>query len=91
MCIRDRDSTLYMKELMFVLNYDWDSYSFVRSELINLWKIEYKIWDKVLNIIVENWEITAEIENEIIPGYIEMWFSWITQHPWNQNVWLGNK
>lgn len=89
--VQNTDDTLHIKELMFILNYNWDSYSFVRSKLINQWSIEYKIWEKILNITVENWEITAKIEDEIIPGYIEMWFSWFTQHPGNDNVWFGEE
>jgi hypothetical protein len=86
--VQNTDSKLHQKELMFVLPYKWDSYAFVRSELMKLWEIEYNIWDEILKIEFKNWEITASTWNDTIPGYIEMWFSWVTQHPGNENVWI---
>mgnify|MGYP001942795303 FL=1 len=86
--VQNTDTKLHQKELMFVLPYKSDSYTFVRSELIKSKEIEYKIWDEILKIEFINWEITAKIDDEIIPGYIEMWFSWFTQNPGNENVWI---
>lgn len=88
--VQNTDTIIHQKELMFVIPYKWDSHAFVRSKLIELWEIEYNIWTEKIKIISENWEITANIWNEIIPWYIEMWFSWFTQHPDNENVWTWN-
>jgi hypothetical protein len=87
--VKNTDAKLHQKELMFVIPYDWESYAFVRSELINIWELEYNIWKEKLIIIFKNWELTARIWDKIIPGYIEMWFSWFTQHPESENIWTG--
>lgn len=86
--VQNTDKKLHQKELMFVLPYKWDSYAFVRSELMKLKEIDYKIWDEILNIEFINWEITASIWDKIIPWYIEMWFSWFAQNPQNDNIWI---
>lgn len=87
--VQNTDKKLHQKELMFVLPYNWDSYVFMRSELMSVWELNYSIWMEDLNIVHNNWEITAKIWDKIIPWYIEMWFSWVTQHPWNNNIWIG--
>ncbi len=83
------DARFAKKELLFVLPYKGESYAFVRSELKEKWVINYKIWNETIKIIYKNWEITAMSWDIVIPGYIEMWFSWATQHPGSENIWEG--
>jgi hypothetical protein len=73
---------------MFILPYNGDSYAFVRSELMKVGELDYRIWEEKLKIIYDKWEILAKIWEEEFPWYIEMWFSWATQHPDSNNIWL---
>jgi len=85
--VTNTDKRLHKKELLFVLPYNNNSYAFVRSKLLQIWKIEYNIWNETINIEVINWEINVKIWDKVIPWYIEMFFSWATQHPDNENLW----
>jgi hypothetical protein len=85
--VQNTDKKLHQKELMYVIPFEWDSYAFVRSEIIKQEVVEYNIWEKLLIISYSNWEITAKLWDQVIPWYIEMWFSWFTQHHDNDNVW----
>jgi thiol-disulfide isomerase/thioredoxin len=89
--VQNTDKRLEKKELLFVLPYMWDSYAFVRSELMKIGKLEYVIWSDKIQIIYDEWEITVKKWYNELPWYIEMWFSWVTQHPNSQNIWLWDK
>jgi len=82
------DNRWAKKELLFVLPYKWESYAFVRSKIQEKWTIEYQIWDETITITYQDWEIKALSWDVVIPWYIEMWFSWATQHPESKNIWL---
>lgn len=86
--VQNTDKRLYQKELMFILPYNWDSYAFVRSELMKIWELDYKIWEEKIKINYDEWEISVKKWEEELPWYIEMWFSWVTQHPDSENIWL---
>jgi len=85
--IQNKDDRLDKKELLYVINYSWESYAFVRNEIIKKWKIEYKVWNDLLDIEYKNWKIISKVWDEIIPWYIEMFFSWATQNENSSNIW----
>ena len=75
------------KELLFILPYENESYAFIRNSLIEEKKASIQVWDQTLSITYDSWIITAKIWEQVIPWYIEMFFSWATQHPGNENLW----
>lgn len=87
--VSDTDKKLHSKELLYVVPYDWKSYGFVREELKKIWELKYKFWKEEVKLVYNKWEITAYIWDKIIPWYVEMYFSWNTQHPNNENIRIG--
>ncbi|MFK7779583.1 MAG: DUF3179 domain-containing (seleno)protein [Candidatus Gracilibacteria bacterium] len=85
--VLNTDDRLQKKELLFILPYNGESYAFVRNKLIEAGNIDFEIGNETINIEIDSGEIKAKIGDKIIPGYIEMFFSWATRHKDSENIW----
>lgn len=90
--VKNRDTRLPGKQIMYAINVDNYSIAFHYNNLIDQGKALVTLPnDTQIEVQVENDELTARFTNDptgrIIPGYFAMWFSWASAHQDNGIVW----
>lgn len=74
--ISKRDNKYHLKELMYVFRYDDISFTFpLKNFKSDNFNYQYK--NKKISIRKNKGLIVIAIDNKNIPGYYEMWFSWV--------------
>lgn len=83
-----KDTRLPAKEIMYIVNYDNKSIAFQRNALSDSETAEVIIANDILKAQIIDGEIRVTNKaNDVIPGYIAMWFSWATHHQEDGIVW----
>lgn len=84
-----RDTRLPAKEIMYIVNVDDTSVAFVLSDLKERKVATVEVNGKNVTAEVKNSEIEVRHEKnqEILPGYYAMWFSWAIHHQKDGVVW----
>ena len=81
------DQRYALKELMYVFRVGDVSITFpraaVKADVVEEW--EYNGHD--LAVSRDGGEIFVEVDGEVVPGYVEMWFSWVAGHSDGGVVW----
>lgn len=85
--VDNEDIRLPKKELLYVLEYKWEKYAFVRKKILEWGKIDFSIWSDTMQIIYRDGKIISSVGEQIIPWYVEMWFSYISAFPDAENIW----
>ena len=80
------DKRFHPKTLLYVVPLEKSSIAFVREGLLKNMTAEK---NGVEIKVMENETIQASKDGYIIPGYIEMWFSWSTHHQDDGFVWIN--
>lgn len=69
----------HVKELMYVFIYDGISFSFPMKKVpYGVYTYKYNSHD--IHIHTKGGEIEIRVDDELLPGYYEMWFSWIVHN-----------
>lgn len=69
----------HVKELMYVFIYDGISFSFPMKK-VPFGEYTYKYNNHDIDIHTKGGEIEIKVDGELLPGYYEMWFSWIVHN-----------
>lgn len=80
------DDRFPLKELFFVFRAGNKSVAF-RQESFSGGKVTRNIGGLAISISRSGGEITAEASGQQLPGYYEMWFSWVLHHQSDGAVW----
>jgi hypothetical protein len=80
-----QDERFPAKQLMYVVRVGDTSVAFALDRLGQ--NASATIAGRSLAATRENGEIVVEVDGEAVPGYVEMWFSWATQHQDDGHVW----
>jgi hypothetical protein len=81
-----QDNRFFAKELMYVFRLDETSVAFP-LEMLTEEKVEDVLEGRDVEAVREGGEISVTVDGRPVPGYIEMWFSWATQHQEDGLVW----
>lgn len=74
--ISKRDNQYHLKEIMYVFRYDNTSFTFPLKQFKS-GDFTYKYKDSEITITKKKGKIEIIINKKTIPGYYEMWFSWV--------------
>lgn len=78
------------KEMFYIINDSSESIAFRLSSLRAQKKANLNVGESMYSLEFDDWIITAtKNSTEKLPGYYEMWFSWVTHNLENKNVWDG--
>lgn len=84
--VSNEDVSYPTKEIFYIVRRG-ESTVAIRKDAFDF-NIEYTNEELGLTLLNADGEITVKDENgELIPGYFEMWFSWVNQNPDNAAVW----
>jgi len=78
------------KEVMFVVPYDGASIALPYMELLDNKKVVLEFNGKKFEAFRDDDKVTVTMDNEEMPFYYELWFSWATQHQDDGIVWPVN-
>ncbi len=81
------DDRFSLKELMYVIRVDDTSITFPLSAIMD---DEVETWEYQGHSLIakrDGGEIFVTVDGEKVPGYVEMWFSWVTGHNDDGVVW----
>jgi hypothetical protein len=81
-----QDKRFFAKEMMYVFEVEGQSVAFPVRHLSEARKTK-TIKDKSITVERMGEEINVSIEGQPVPGYYEMWFSWVTHHKRTGHVW----
>ena len=85
--VENSDTRFPKKEIFYVVPFQNSSIVFHFLNLKEEWQASFNIWDKEITITFNDWIIEAKNDQTILAGYYEMWFSWRTHNPKNENIW----
>ena len=85
--VSNTDDRIPLKEIMYIVNNNWESLAFLLQDLADEWRAEIKVWKNVYKAVYNDWLVDVILNWEIIPGYYEMWFSWVNYNKGSENVW----
>lgn len=86
--VRYENSELFSKEIMYVFVVDEQYVALKRSDLIAEKNLTLNVNDQTINITATNEDISIkDSDGKELPGFHEMWFSFVTQHPENGSYW----
>ncbi|GAB4242299.1 MAG: hypothetical protein Kow00129_00710 [Thermoleophilia bacterium] len=80
------DKRFFAKELMYVFRLDQSSVAFPLEQL-GPQGASVDLKGRQVKVTRDGGEITVTVDGEEVPGYVEMWFSWATQHQEDGLVW----
>ncbi len=81
------DNRYHLKELFYIVNNGDESLAFAWNDLREAWEWEVIIGDDVYRATFKDGLADVSLNWEILPGYFEMWFSWINHNQGNKNIW----
>ncbi|MDA9128939.1 DUF3179 domain-containing protein [Candidatus Gracilibacteria bacterium] len=83
----DSDTRFFQKELFYIVNNGTESVAFLWDDLRENGEAEIVVGDNTYTAKFSEGLADVSLNSEILPGYFEMWFSWINNNPGNKNVW----
>ena len=87
-----QDKRFFAKDIFYVFWLDDDTSVAFPMDALKDERAETEIEGKQVIAERDGGEILVEVDGEPTPGYIEMWFSWVTQHQDDGVVWeLGEE
>ena len=63
------------------------SVAFVRSGLVEVGEASIQIEDKIYTAVYRDGSTIVTESDRTLPGYHEMWFSWITHNQNTKDIW----
>ena len=81
------DPRLHKKEILYIVNTEETSVAFVLKDLVQEQTAEIQVWDTLYTARYSDWLIDVTSNWQILPGYYEMWFSWINSNEGSKNIW----
>lgn len=85
--VSNEDASLPKKEMLYVINDEETSIAFVKATLLEVWEKKITVDGVTYTATVDQGRITVTRQDwTIIPGYHEMWFSWVTHNPNSKNI-----
>jgi hypothetical protein len=81
-----QDNRFFAKELMYVFRLGEKSVAFPLEALTEE-NVEDVLQGRAVEAFREGGQISVTVDGRPVPGYIEMWFSWATQHQEDGLVW----
>lgn len=81
------DIRYHPKKLFYIVSHDGQSFAFAWDELREEWTWEIQLWEDIYKATFSWGVVNVTLNSEIIPGYFEMWFSWINHNPESKNIW----
>lgn len=83
----EADNRYHSKELFYVANHNWVSVAFSWNDLREEKQWSIIVWDKEYIAKFSDGIAEIKLNNEIVPAYFEMWFSWINHNIGSDNIW----
>lgn len=81
------DRRYFAKDLFWVFWLDGDTSVAIPMGSIEEMRAMTDIDGKRVSVMRDGGEIDVSVDGESVPGYVEMWFSWATQHADDGTVW----
>ncbi len=82
------DTSFHPKELFYIVNHHEHSLAFNWKDLRKQGTAEIRVWEDVYIASFNRGLADVTLDGEILPGYFEMWFSWINHNAENKkNIW----
>ena len=83
------DTRLHKKEILYIVNDTKNdtSVAFVLKDLVQEQQAVLTVDDRVYSAVYNDWLADITLDWEVLPGYYEMWFSWIQSNEWSKNIW----
>jgi len=85
--VSNEDLRILPKEIMYAINNNWETLVFLLKDLVSEKQAEFKMWNNLYKAEYNNWLVDVTLDWKIIPGYYEMWFSWVNHNEGSGNVW----
>lgn len=83
----DNDARFGKKELFYIVNNKNDSVAFHLDDLRAEWRWEIHVGEDIYIATFNNGLADVKLDDEVLPGYYEMWFSWVSHNENNKNIW----
>jgi len=83
------DTRLHKKEILYIVDdtLNETSVAFVLKDLVQEKQAILTVGDKLYTAVYNNWLVDVSLDGEVLPGYYEMWFSWINSNEGSKNIW----
>ncbi len=81
------DARFQKKELFYIVNNSANSIAFHWNDLRESWEAEIIVWSDIYRAVFSEGLADVTLNGEVLPGYFEMWFSWINHNEGSKNVW----
>jgi len=88
--VNHEDVRLPRKEILYIVNDGDTSIAFVRADLVATWVAQITIDGNTYEATYKDSNITVVQGDRVLPGYHEMWFSWVTHNQNTKNIWRSS-
>ena len=87
--VKNTDASYHKKELFYIVNLDElsESIAFLFKDLREEKEASIEVRETIYTATYDGWVVEVKNDNTLIPGYYEMWFSWVTHNPSLKNLW----
>lgn len=81
------DDTFFSKELFYIVNHNGNSLAYHWNDLRETWSATLQVEDAIYTAKFSNGLADVFLQDEVLPWYFEMWFSWRSHNKNNPYVW----
>lgn len=81
------NTQFHPKKLFYIVNDGDESLAFALDDLREAGNASISVGNQLYTAHFDNGVVDVEKNADIIPGYFEMWFSWVSHNEGNKNIW----
>ena len=83
------DTRLHKKEILYIVNdtINNTSVAFVLKDLVQEKSAILEVEGRIYSAVYNDWLADVTLDWEVLPGYYEMWFSWVNSNEGTKNIW----
>lgn len=83
------DTRLHKKEILYIVDDTQNntSVAFVLKDLVQEKSAILEVDGRIYSAIYNDWLVDLTLDGEVLPGYYEMWFSWVNSNEGTKNIW----